>query len=65
MGGGPDYQVVSIKRTADGRRQRRGRSLMKKEKNMAKNGFLHNTSKGATFVILKNHTHGHLSERKD
>ena len=36
-----------------------GRSLMKREKNRAKNGSLQNTSmdsKGRTFVILINHT---------
>ena len=37
---------------------REGRSLMNREKNRAKNGSLRNTStdsKGAAFVILKNH----------
>ena len=58
-GGGPNGQNVSIKRAADGRRQR-GRNINDKEreKYRAKNGFLRNTStdsKGAAFVILKNH----------
>ena len=44
-----------------------GRSLMKKEKYMAKNGSLRNTSmdsKGTTFVILET-TQARVSERKD
>ena len=56
-GGGPNGQI-SIKRAADGRKQR-SREIIdeKKEKYRAKNGSLRNTSidsKGATFVILIN-----------
>ena len=59
-GGGPHGQIVSIKRAADGRRQR-GRKIIneEREKYRAKNGFLRNTStdsKRTTFVILINHT---------
>ena len=59
-GGGPNDQIVSIKRVADGRRQR-GRKIIdeKREKYKAKNRPLWNTTtdpKGTTFVILKNHT---------
>ena len=59
-GGGPNGQMVSIKRTGDGRRQR-GQKIIneEREKYGAKNGSLQNTSthpKEATFVILKNPT---------
>ena len=59
-GGGPNGQIVSVKRAADGRRQR-GRKIIneKRGKYRAKNGSLRNTStnsKGAIFVILKDHT---------
>ena len=58
-GGGPNSQIVSVKRTADGRRQRSRKIIDKKrEKYKAKNGSLRNTStdsKGATFVILIDH----------
>ena len=55
----PNGQIVSIKRTADGRRQR-GRKIIneEREKYRAKNGSLRNTStdsKGTAFVILINH----------
>ena len=58
-GGGPNGQVVSVKRAADGRRQR-GQKIIneKREKYRAKNESLWNTltdSKGTTFVILINH----------
>ena len=58
-GGGPNGQIVSVKRAADGRRQR-GRKIINEEgeKYRAKNGSLRNTStdlKGTTFVILINH----------
>ena len=58
-GGGTNGQIVSVKRAADGRRQR-GRKIIDKEreKDRAKNGSLRNTStdsKGTTFVILINH----------
>ena len=49
----------SIKRAADGKRQRNTKIIdEKRNKYMAKNGSLRNTLmhlKGATFVILKNH----------
>ena len=58
-GGGPNGQIVSVKRTADGRRQRDRKIINKeREKYRAKNGSLRNTStdsKGITFVILINH----------
>ena len=59
-GEGPNGQIVSVKRAADGRRQR-GRKIINDEREnyRAKNGSLRNTStdsKGTTFVILKNHT---------
>ena len=56
---GPNGQIVSVKRAADGRRQRSQKIIDKKrEKYRAKNGSLRNTStdsKGAAFVILINH----------
>ena len=59
-GGGPNGQIVSIERAADGRRQRCRKIINEeREKNRAKNESLRNTStdsKGAVFVILKNHT---------
>ena len=54
--GGPNGQIVSVKRAADGRRQR-SRKIIDEERE--KNGCLQNTStdsKGAAFVISKNHT---------
>ena len=58
-GGGPSGHVVRIKRAADGRRLRSRKIIDgKREKCMAKNGFLWNTStdsKGAIFVTLKNY----------
>ena len=58
-GRGPNDQIVSVKRAADGRRQR-GRKIIneEREKYRAKNGSLRNTStdsKRATLVILINH----------
>ena len=59
-GGGPNGQIISVKRAADGRRQR-GRKIINEErkKYRAKNGSLRNTStdsKETTFVILVDHT---------
>ena len=58
-GGGPNGQIVSVKRAADGRRQRSRKIIdEEREKYRAKNGSLRNTStdsKAATFVILTNH----------
>ena len=59
-GGGSNGQIVSVKRTADGRRQRSRKIIdEEREKYRAKNGSLQNTSmdsKGTAFVILINHT---------
>ena len=59
-GGGPNGQIDSVKRVADGRRQRSQKIINEeREKYRAKNGSLRNTStdsKGTAFVILKNHT---------
>ena len=58
-GGGPNGQIVSVKRAADGRRQRSRKIINEeREKYRAKNESLRNTStasKGTTFVILKDH----------
>ena len=58
-GGRPNGQIVSVKRTADGRKQRSRKIINEeREKYRAKNGSLRNTStdsKGTTFVILINH----------
>ena len=59
-GVGPNGQIVSIKKTGDGRRQR-SREIIdeENEKYRTQNRFLWNTftdSKGRTFVILKDHT---------
>ena len=58
-GGGPNGQIVSVMRAADGRRQRSRKIINEeREKYRAKNGSLRNTttdSKGTTFVILKDH----------
>ena len=58
-GGGPNDQVVSVKRAPDGRRQRNRKIVDEEtEKYRAKNGSLRNTStnsKRTTFVILINH----------
>ena len=58
-GGGPNRQIVSVKRAADGR-SHRGREIINKEREKfrAKNGSLRNTStdsKEAAFVILIDH----------
>ena len=59
-GRGPNGQIVSIERAADGRRQRSRKIINEeREKYRAKNRFLRNTStdsKGTAFVISKNHT---------
>ena len=67
-GGGPNGQIVSVKRAADGRRQR-GRKIIdeEREKYRAKNGSSRNTStdsKGTTFVILKDHTSAPIRKEK-
>ena len=67
-GGGPNDQIVSVKRAADGRSQR-GRKINneEREKYRAKNGSLRNTStdsKGSTFVILINHTSAPIRKKR-
>ena len=57
-GGRPNGQIVSVKRVADGRRQRSRKIINEeREKYRAKNGSLRNTSTDSkgTFVILINH----------
>ena len=58
-GGEPNGQIVSIKRAADGRRQKSRKIIdEKREKYRVKSVSLRNTStvsKGTTFVILINH----------
>ena len=58
-GGGPNDQVVSIERTADGRGQRSKKIIDEnREKYRIKNELLQNTSrdsKGTIFVILENY----------
>ena len=58
-GGGLNGKIVSIKRAADGRRQRSRKVVdEEREKYRIKNGSLRNLStdsKGTIFVILKNH----------
>ena len=57
--GKPNSQIVSVKRAADGRRQRSRKIIdEEREKYRAKNGSLRNTPtdlKETTFVILINH----------
>ena len=67
-GGGPNGQIVSVKRAADGRRQR-GQKIIdeEREKYGAKNGSLRNTStdsKGTTFVILIDHTSAPIKKER-
>ena len=65
---GPNGQTVSIKRAADGRRQRSRKIIdEERERYRAKNGFLQNTltdSKGTTFVILINHASAHIRKER-
>ena len=67
-GGGPNGQIVSVKRTADGRRQRSRKIIdEEREKYRAMNRSLRNTStdsKATTFVILKNHTSAPISKKR-
>ena len=58
-GGGPNGQIVSVKRATEGRKQRSRKIIDEKKKFRAKNRSLQNTSmdsKGTTPVILINHT---------
>ena len=67
-GGGPNGQIVSVKRAADGRRQRSRKIINEeREKYRAKNGSLWNTStnsKGTTFVILKDHRSAPIRKKR-
>ena len=67
-GGGPNGQIVSVKRAADGRRQRCRKIINEeREKYRAKNGSLRNTStdsKGTTFVIFIDHTSAPISKER-
>ena len=58
-GGGPNGQIVSVKRAADRRRQGSRKIIdEEREKYRAKNGSFRNTStdsKGTAFVIMINH----------
>ena len=57
-GGGPNGQIISVKRAADGRQRSWKIINEEREKNRAKNRSLQNTStdsKGTTFVILIDH----------
>ena len=55
-GGGPNGQILSVKRAAD-ERKHRSRKIIdeEREKHRGKNEFLQNISKGTTFVTLKDH----------
>ena len=65
---GPNGQIVSVKRAADGRRQRSRKIINEeREKYRAKNGSLQNTStdsKGTTFVILIDHTSAPIRKKR-
>ena len=67
-GGGPNGQIVSVKRAANGRRQRSSKIINEEgEKYRAKNGSLQNTStdsKGAAFVILIDHTSAPIRKKR-
>ena len=67
-GRGPNGQIVSIKRAADGRKQRCREIINEeREKYRAKNGSLQNTStdsKGAAFVILKDYTSAPIRKKR-
>ena len=67
-GGRPNGQIISIKRPADGRRQK-SREIIdeEREKYRAKNGCLWNTLmdlKGTTFVILINHASAPIRQER-
>ena len=66
--GGPNGQIVSVKRAADERRQRNRKIIdEEREKNRAKNGSLRNTStdsKGMTFVILIDHASAPIKKER-
>ena len=64
----PNGQIVSVKRAADGRRQRSRKIIdEEREKYRVKNGSLRNTStdsKGTTFVILIDHTSAPIRKKR-
>ena len=66
--GGPNGQIVSVKRATDGRRQRIRKIIdEQREKYKAKDGSLPNNStdsKGTTFVILKDHTSAPVTKER-
>ena len=67
-GGRPSDQIVRVKRTADGGRQRSRKSIdEQREKYRAKNGSLRNTltdSKGTTFVTSINHASAPIRKKR-
>ena len=67
-GGGPNGQIVSVKRAADGSRQKSQKIINKnREKYRAKNGSLRKTStdsKETSFVILKYHASAPVREER-
>ena len=66
--GGPNGQIVSVKRAADGRRQRSWKIINEeREKYRAKSGSLRNTStdsKATAFVILINHASAPIKKER-
>ena len=69
MGGGPSGQIVSVKRAANGKRQRSRKIIIdeKREKYRVRNESLRNTStdsKGTTFVILINHRSAPIRKKR-
>ena len=68
VGGGPNGHIVSLRRAADGRRQRCQKMINEyRGKYRAKNGSLRNTStdsKRTTFVILKKHTSAPIRKKR-
>ena len=66
--GGPNGKIVSAKRAADGRKQRRRKTTNEKgKKYRAKNESLQNTStdsNGAAFVILINHANAPIRKKR-
>ena len=67
-GGGPNGQIISVRKAADGRKQRSRKIIAEeREKYRAKNGSLWNTltdSKRAAFMILKNHTNAPIKKKR-
>ena len=67
-GGGPNGQIVSVKRAADGRKQRSRKIINEeREKYRAKNGSLQNTwtdSKESIFVILINNASASIRKKR-